>query len=152
MYSCVFMYIDLEIKLQLEMLCMCTQVCVRLFATPCVGTIVGFCLARLWEEGDRRVNEWRGFVDASAHGYHDGVGGWPHKLNNMLRTDHSATSRDDTHAAAQSTKAQVKSSHSDTFLTCDIWVTLTGSVHQWLIIWPSGRDGWCKQVGFLFQI
>ena len=49
-----------------------------LFASLCTprgGTIAEFCPARPWEEGDRRVNEWRGFWDASAQGHDEGVGG-----------------------------------------------------------------------------
>lgn len=151
MYTCDFIYIYLELGIHLEMLCMCTQACVWLFATPCIGTIVGFCLARLWEEGDRRVNEWRGFMDASAQGRHEGVGGWPHKLNNMPRSGHSATSWDDTHAATQSTKAQVKSSHSGTFFTCNIlyrWHWQEVSISGWL----SGLADKKLFLGFKFKI
>lgn len=117
----VFFYVYIYFGIHLETLCVCVHECV----SECDGTIAGFCLANLWEEGDRRVNEWRGFVDASVQGCHEGVGGRPCKLNNTPRTGHSVASRDDTHAAARSTKAQVKSCHSATFP-----VTLTGSLHQ----------------------
>lgn len=113
-------------------LCMCTGVCVWLLATPCDATIAGFCLARLWEEGDRRVNEWRGFMDASAQGCHEGVGGRALKLNNTPRTGHSATSRDGTHASAQSTKRQVKSCHSATFPVTYGWHWQEASIGGWL--------------------
>lgn len=59
-----------------------------LFASLCTprgGTIAGFCPVRPWEEGDRRVNEWRGFWDASAQGHDEGVGG--RALNSTMRRE-----------------------------------------------------------------
>lgn len=83
------------LRVHLDILCMCTWVRAWLFASPCTprgGTIAGFCLAQPWEEGDRRVNEWRGFRDASAQGHDEGVGRRGLKLNNMQRNSHSVAS------------------------------------------------------------
>lgn len=44
-------------------------------SVSCITTMAGFCVALLWAVGDRGVNEWRGFMDASVQG-HEGVGGW----------------------------------------------------------------------------
>lgn len=89
-----------------------------LSAASCDGTIAGFCLASPWEEGDRGVNEWRGFRDASAQGHDEGVGGWALYLNNEQRNSHSVASlgrHSHNHRRTQSTKVQVKLSHSSTF-------------------------------------
>lgn len=65
------------------------------------GTITGFCLERTWEEGDRRVNEWRGFWGTLAEGHDECVGKWAIWLNNAQRNSHPVTSQDDTRAHSQ---------------------------------------------------